>query len=696
MAFDQASRSLNIQSPLGENTIVLTRFHGQEELSRLFRFQLDLLSEDNAITPTDIVGKDVTFSLRYDNGERRYFHGFVQRFVAGDEDVNGIRGYQAVVVPWLWFLTQTYDCRIFQEMTVVQIIEQIFQDLGFSDFEFNTVGNHPEREYCVQYRETDFDFVSRLLEEEGIYYYFKHEDGKHMLVLSDSPAGYATADEASVEYPPSDLASHVVKPHIQSWEHAYEFRTGKFAHTDYNFKTPKSKLLVSENTLMKYQGVKQYEWYDYPGEYPDKGVGTPLARVRMEELELENDTVNGSSTCQSFSPGYQFTLSKHRSASEEGNKFVVKRVLHDAQEGGYGTSDATGTCEYRNHFVCFPANASFRPARITPRPLVRGPQTAVVVGPAGAEIYTDEFSRVKVQFFWDREGKKDEKSSCWIRVSQNWAGQNWGFVCIPRIGQEVIVGFLEGDPDQPIIIGRVYNADQMPPYDLPANMTQSGIKSRSSKGGGTANFNEIRFEDKKGSEQLFIHAEKNQDIEVENDETHWVGHDRTKTIDNDETTHVKHDRTETVDNNETITIHGARTETVDKNESITIHGARSEKVDKDETISIGGARSESVAKDESISIDGARAEQVGKDESLSIGGARTHSVGKDDSLTVGKSLSITAADSISLTTGKASIVLKKDGTITISGKDITIVGKGKITGKASKDMILKGKKILQN
>jgi type VI secretion system secreted protein VgrG len=328
--------------------------------------------------------------------------------------------------------------------------------------------------------------------------------------------------------------------------------------------------------------------------------------------------------------------------------------------------------------------------------LVSGVQTAVVVGPSGEEIFCDEFGRVKVQFHWDREGKKDEKSSCWIRVSHNIAGKQWGFVILPRMGQEVVVDFEEGDPDRPLIVGMVYNAEQMPPYTLPDNKTQSGFKSRSSKGGSPANFNEIRFEDKKGSEQVFIHAEKNQDIEVENDETHWVGHDRTKTIDNDETTHVKHDRTETVDNNETITIHGARKEEVDKNETITIHGARTETVDKDEKITIHGGRTEVVDKNESISIGGSRKETVSKDESVSIQGARSHNVTKDDTLAVGKNLSVTAADSISLTTGKASIVMKKDGTITISGKDITITGKGKIIGKASKDMVLKGKKILQN
>ena len=385
----------------------------------------------------------------------------------------------------------------------------------------------------------------------------------------------------------------------------------------------------------------------------------------------------------------------------------------------------------------------FRPRRATPKPFVQGPQTAVVVGPGGDEIYTDKYGRVKVQFHWDRYGKKDENSSCWIRVSSPWAGKAWGTISTPRIGQEVIVDFLEGDPDQPIITGRVYNAEQMPPYDLPANKTQSGMKSRSSMGGGPANFNEIRFEDKTGSEQLFIHAEKNQDIEVEHDETHWVGHDRTKTIDHDETSHIKHDRTETVDNNETITVHGQahrdggqerddhdspepdrdrrrqrdhldcgnRTITVSKSETATVALQRTHTVGVNETITVGAAQeitvgglqavtvgaiqtvtvgasqSTTVAAARSLDVGAAQTTNIGSnasmtiggDEARSISGTRTTSITKDDALNVGKNLVIQAADSIAITTGSASIMMKKDGTITIKGKDITIEGPGKST-----------------
>jgi type VI secretion system secreted protein VgrG len=382
--------------------------------------------------------------------------------------------------------------------------------------------------------------------------------------------------------------------------------------------------------------------------------------------------------------------------------------------------------EYGNSFTCIPDSVPFRPRRITPRPTVHGVQPAVVVGPGGEEIYCDKHGRVKVQFFWDREGKRDENSSCWVRVSQDYAGKGWGAVTIPRIGQEVIVDFVEGDPDQPIITGRVYNADQTPPYPLPGKKMVSGLKSDSTPGGG--GYNEYIMDDTKGNELIREHGQFDKESTIEHDERHHIKHDRQKNIDHDETTKVGHDRTETVGNNETITIHGNRGETVDKNETIVIHGGRTENVDKNESITIGGARTENVAKDESITIGGGRTENVSKDESITIGGGRTESVAKNESITiggartesvakdegisinggrtttiakadalsVGKTLAVTAADSITLTTGSASITMNKDGTIVIKGKDITINGSGQITGKASKDVVWKGQKILQN
>ena len=408
----------------------------------------------------------------------------------------------------------------------------------------------------------------------------------------------------------------------------------------------------------------------------------------MKEQEVPHEVVEGSSLCRSFSPGGKFKVVDHHSKAEEGKTYAILTVGHSMSEGGtYGTGGSAAG-EYRNTFTSIPIATAFRPARLTPKPVVQGVQPAVVVGPAGEEIYTDKYGRVKVQFFWDRKGQKNDKSSCWIRVSQPWAGKNWGAIALPRIGQEVLVEFIEGDPDRPIITGRVYNADQMPPYDLPANMTQSGVKSRSSKQGTTANFNEIRFEDKKGSEEVYIHAEKDKKVMVENDRTENVGHNESITIGND--------RTESVGNNENITIGKNRTESVGKNENISIGENRSTDVGKNEDVTIGETRTESVGKNENITIGENREEQVGKNEKITITEMRTVEVGKDDKTQVGKKYALVAGDEIMLQSGDASITLKKDGTIQIKGKDITVVGSGKIGVKASGDLTLKGSKITEN
>lgn len=743
--YTQEKRSLSVTTPLGPDVLMLQSFSGNESISRLFRYHLDLASEKEGIAPKGLVGKGLTWSVRQFDKEPRFFHGVVSRFVAGPRGDRGLWTYRLEVVPSLWFLTRTADCRIFQNKNTPDIIKTVFDDFGIKDTKLDLQGTYPKREYCVQYRETAFNFVSRLMEFEGIFYYFHHEDGKHTLVLADRKSTYSDCPEAQVKYSPGDLAPN----HIHSWEHQYEFRPGKWARTDYNFKTPSTNLLTNTSTIVDLPGVDKYEIFDYPGDYYVKGDGEPVTKVRMEEVEAGYEVVQGASLCCTFTPCGKFTLENHDVPGEIGS-YVITSIQHRASEASYGAT--TQGADYSNTFSCIRSGVTYRPERLTLVPQVKGPQTAVVVGPAGEEIYVDKYGRIKVQFFWDRKGKKDENSSCWIRVSEQWAGKNWGFVANPRLGQEVIVDFLEGDPDRPLVTGRVYNAEQMPPYDLPGNMTQTGIKSRSSKGGSPANFNEIRFEDKKGSELVNIHAEKDQSIEVEHDESHWVGHDRTKNIDHDETTHVKHDRTETVDNNETITVHGQRTETVDKNETIAIHMNRTETVDMNESITVsqsrtrmvtlnesvtvgvaqeitvGGLRSVTVGAAQTITVGAAQTITVGASQSISVGGDETETygknhtqnvtndqsvtvgkngtykigesrateVGKEDVLKVGKEMAIDAGERIVLKTGDAEIEMKKDGTINIKGKEINFQASGKFNVKADSDITMKGQNILQN
>ena len=449
----------------------------------------------------------------------------MSRFSAGDES-HGQRGYAAEVVPWLWFLTQTANCRIFQKKTVKDIIEKVFKDRGFTDFEMELKGSHKTWEYCVQYRETDFNFVSRLMEQEGIFYYFRHTADKHLLVLADQKGAYKDCVEKEVDFP-TDYSGIAVKDHITSWEHRWEFRPGKWAQTDYNFETPSDALLAQTQTSIPLPDAKKFEVFDYPGEYAKKSDGDAEIKLRMEVEEAKYDVVHGASICPTFTPGHKFTVKSHPCSSEKNKTFVITSIGHSATEPkSYGTGDSSVGRAYSNSFTCIPDKVPFRPARITPKPVVSGIQTAVVVGPKGEEIDVDKYGRVKVQFFWDREGKKDENSSSWIRVAQNWAGKQWGMVFHPRIGQEVIVDFLEGDPDRPLIIGRVYNDEQMPPYTLPSEKTQSGIKSRSTQQGESAHFNELRFEDKKGEEEVYFHAEKDFQRVVENNDTLKVGFEK--------------------------------------------------------------------------------------------------------------------------------------------------------------------------
>jgi type VI secretion system secreted protein VgrG len=711
-------RLMEIATPLGADTLLFHGMHAREELGRVSEFQVDLLSAKGDIALDDILGKNVTVKVMTAKDQARYFNGYVTRFSQRGKLGRYYR-YLAVVRPWLWFLSRTADCRIFQNKTVPDILKAVFGDHGSAEFSLELSQTYEPWTYCVQYRETDLNFVSRLMEHEGIYYYFRHTDGHNTLVLVDSSSAHSPCPTAETVpfLPPERLARPDIE-HISRWEFGREVQPGVYVHDDYDMERPSVELKTNKSQPRGYS-PSDYEIYDYPGCYVKKPEGTRYADVRLDEFGAQFEAGQASTNHRAIAVGYLFTLDGFP-RTDQNREYLITSTTYDLEFSAYEGLPKTTGAESRCTLSAIPGGQQYRPRRSTPKPFVQGPQTAVVVGPSGAEIHTDKYGRVKVQFHWDRYGKRDQDSSCWIRVSHPWAGKNWGAVAIPRIGQEVIVDFLEGDPDQPIITGRVYNAEQMPPYGLPANMTQTGIKSRSTLNGSPDNFNEIRFEDKKGSEQLFIHAEKNQDIEVENDETHWVGHDRAKTIDHDETTHVKHDRTETVDNNETITIGVNRTETVGSNETITIGSNRSVTVGASETKTVALQRTHTVGVNETITIGAAQevtigamqavtvganqttnvganhSTDVGASESRTVGNNRTTSIGKDDSLTVGKNLVVDAGDSITIKTGSASITMKKDGTITIKGKDITVDGSGKINVKAAKDIVMKGSKILQN
>jgi len=650
--------------------------------------------------------------------------------------------YSAKVVPWLWFLTRASDCRIFQQKSVPDIIKSVFREHGTSDFEDSTSASYSPRDYCVQYMETDFDFVSRLMEEEGIYYFFKHEQDKDTLVLCDSGgAHHATPGcEKVAYYPPSD---NVVREEdiINHWLLSHSMQSGKLTHTDFDFTKPRTSLLAQAATAGTYP-KSDAEVFAYPGGYLVVGDGTNYAKRRLEALQQQHERVGGSGNVRALAVGGLFTLENYP-REDQNREYLVVATVHHFGGTDYESGVSHGMADVTVSFDAVPSKQPYRSPLTTRRARVAGPQTAIVVGSAGEEIYTDKYGRVKVQFHWDREGKRDENSSCWVRVSQAWAGKNWGSIHIPRIGQEVIVSFLEGDPDRPIITGRVYNAAEMPPYDLPANQTQSGIKSRSSKGGSPSNFNEIRFEDKMGSELLTIHAEKDQEIGVEHDETHWVGHDRTKTVDHDETSMIKHDRTETVGHDETITIQHDKSETVVRNKSILVTGGHTETIAQSMEIEVGSSLSETVAVNYAESVGAAMELTVGAMLAISVGAAMTEAVGGTKTQTVGgsfneatggsksvdvggalnesvgkaftlkveedlketvsgqhtetvakeyllqaKKIQLKADDELSIVVGSAELTFKKNGEISIKGSKMTLTSSG--------DLILKGSKIAEN
>lgn len=510
----QSTRHIAIETPLGEDVLLLRSFSGHEEISRVFEFDLDLLSEESEINFEDIMGQNVTISMDLPGGGKRYWNGFISRFVQSVSTSAQFAQYRATMVPWLWFLTRTSDCRIFQGKTVPDIVKQIFNDLGFSDIEDRLSGGYQTWKYCVQYRETDFNFVSRLIEQEGIYYYFLHEQGKNTIVLCDSLSKHDTyEDYGEIDYNP-DVRSSTLQERISEWTVEKGVQPGKFAHTDYNFMKPKTSLMSTEEDI-KAHTKADYEIYDYPGEYPEKSDGDKYARVRMEELAQPHEVCSGQSDSRGICSGYKLKMLRHPRADQNMEYLILSTDYQVAAED-YETSggqDEMCAC----FFTAIMSSVQFRPARTTPKPLIQGAQTAVVTGPAGEEIYTDEHSRVKVQFHWDREGKNDENSSCWIRVSQVHAGKGFGGIDIPRIGEEVIVSFMEGDPDQPLITGRVYNAGLMPPFGLPGQKVVSGMKSNSTPGGG--GYNEMSMNDTKGKEGMTIHAQKDMNSTVENDRT---------------------------------------------------------------------------------------------------------------------------------------------------------------------------------
>jgi type VI secretion system secreted protein VgrG len=679
MAFSQKGRSVRVKTPLGDDVLLLEAFTGREAVSQLFHFELDLLAPSTkAIAFDSLLGQSVTLCVEPWAGKPRFINGIVNRLTEGAQlcgsqgDSTFIR-YHAELVPKLWLLTCRRQSRIFQQLTVPDILKKV---LAGVDVSWQIQGSFEPRDYCVQYAETDLDFASRLMEEEGICYYFKHQDGSHTLVVSDQGSlCTAVPGDSSIVYETAEGGLRE-EGRVVAWQKSQAVRPGKVTLWDSCFELPgknlEAKQAVPDSAQagtvthkLKLASSDQLELYDFPGDYAKRFDGiapgggdragdlqkifqdsTRTAALRGQEQAATAVLIEGQSLCPQFTAGHKFTLKQHFNANGD---YALVEVEHRATIKSVYTGAAEDELVYENRFHCIPATVPFRPARATPRPRIAGTQTAVVVGPSGEEIFTDKYGRVKVQFPWDREGKKDASSSCWIRVGTLWAGKQWGSIWIPRVGQEVIVAFEEGDPDRPIIVGSVYNAEQMPPNVLPDNRTQSGIRSRSTPQGAATASNELRFEDKKDEEDVYFHAQKDFHRVVENDDQLQVMHDQKIEIKNDRALTVQ-------EGNETLAIQkGNQALKIDK-------GNQAINIDKgNQTITLGqGNRVVTLSQgNDTLAI---------KRGNLSV------------KLDMGKS-STEAMQGIELKVGQNSIVINQSG-ITLQGMTIKLEGQVQVQVQA--------------
>ncbi len=659
--YSQMNRALRVSTPLGDDVLLLTGFTGSEQISQLFAFELNFIAANT--TPIDfseIMGGEITLSVSMpaEGGgtERRYISGICASFSQGNRNKE-FTSYYAEVVPKVWFLTCAAQCRIFQQRSIPDILKEVFK--GF-DCDFQLHGRYERREYCVQYRETDFNFASRLMEEEGIYYFFKHSSSGHQLIIADTIQCHpAVPGLIEVEYDVVE-GSRAKQDHIIEWRKTQELRASKYSLWDHSFQQPTRNLEATESILesvqagsvthqLKAQSVDPLEIYDFPGGYalrfdgispsggeqPDRLLkiledNKRTVKLRMEAEALRSLTIQGSSDCKNFVAGHKFTLKRHFDANGD---YVLVSVTHDASVGSSYRSGSGGDFKYSNVFTCVPFRLPYRPQRRTPKPIAQGVQNALVTGPPGEEIFTDKYGRVKVQFYWDRQGKRDADSSCWLRVSTYWAGRKWGAMQTPRIGQEVLVSFVEGNPDEPVIVGSVYNPETMPPYS-PGKGVISGLKSNTHKGKG---YNEMSMDDTAGKEKITIHGQY------------------------DMNTTIEHDQNDIVHNNRSITVDGTHTETIKKDAAI--------------KITEGKLVHEVTCKTADYYVKGAVTEKFDTTQETTVKNNITITSSEGDIL-------VEAKKSITFHTGESRITMEQNGNITLEGVNIKSLGNALVYASA--------------
>ena len=650
---NQNNSNFMISTPLGDGILSLNRLYGDEGISEPFSFSLDLSSDDKQLDFSRLVGQKAVIKIRIADeiSSHRYINGIIGEFNQSGTDGNQAL-YHAKIKPWVWLLSFSNDYKIYQNMSVVEIVESVFTEFTFCRYELRLQKSYNKREYCTQYGESHFNFVTRLLAEEGIFYFFSHTEKEHTMIISDDNSAFTDCQHlARVDYRAEN--NDAIANIVDSLAYKQQITTNEFATNDYDFKKANTDL-SSSKVVTRDKDDAYRTRYEYPGNYAVKADGENLAEIRLEALEFGKKLISGTGNVKSFVPGYKFSLTRHF-RQDLNTQFVVKSISH------FGSPE-----RYHNSFEAFSPKSVCRPQNVPPKPFIYGAQTAQVTGPAGEEIYTDEYGRIKVLFHWDKHNGKNEKSSVWLRVAQNWTGNGFGILTIPRIGCEVVVSFLGGDPDRPLVTGMVYNSMNQPPYNLPADQTVSGIKTNSSKGG--RGFNEIRLEDKKDKEEIFVHAQKDYNIEVLNNLTTKVMNDEERT--------VYQNRTTTIEN-------GDETLTVAKgNRAITVsEGDENIRIDK-------GCREVFVKSDQLTAIDGNRNTAIRKNDQLKVDESRTVQVKDSETHT-------NNADFKHIVRGKYELMIDGDLIINVKG-DIKINSKSSIKTEAFQDIISKAKMAIKS
>jgi type VI secretion system secreted protein VgrG len=665
---------MTLKSDLGDKLLPAS-LSGNEQLGKLFSYQLKLLSKDSEVALLPLLGSSMTVVFESD-GYKRHFNGMVSEISqTGFESYKEERyaEYAVTLVPKAWLLLHKVDCRIYLKMSVPDIVKTVLSEISYGDVKLSLSGNYSPREYCVQYREDYFNFISRLMEQEGIYYFFQHADGVHTMVLADSLGAHATTSGyEELPYRPQATDSRAaLEVSITDFSSARSVQTTKYSLTDYDPLKPKTSLLGTDaiSNADDNHPVPGLESFDFPGDHETGDAGKHYAQVRLEAINVAQSQGSGSTNAPGLLTGALFKLTKFPRAELNQEYLVTGSTVHI--ENAARTSGQQGGELFSCSFSVIRSRQPFRTMPTALKPMIVGLQTAVVAGSDTAEdIAVDKYGRIQVTFHWNKPDKNKAHISCPVRVASSWAGKNWGAVHIPRVGQEVVVSFLEGDPDRPLVIGSVYNADNMPPYALPDNKTQSGIKSRSHEGGAAADFNEIRFEDKKGSEELFLHAQKDMREEVENDHFVDIDHDETVNIKNDQTENIKHDRKLTVGNDDKLDVTQNATTTIGQKFKLSagteielVTGASSIVMKSDGTIEIKGVN---------IKVTGSMGVKVEGQVEVGVKAGATMDIGAGASLKMHSDAILEVAGGAMTTVKGPMLMLKGDAMTQVSGGIIMI------------------------